>query len=286
MPDEVRDLGRLDGQRMAATIRAEIRMAADRLEASRHRRPGLAVIVDKNHAPSRSYVRGKERAAADVGFHTSTFHLPPGVRTEDVLAEVNRLNQEPAVDGILVQLPLPAQVDANAVLGAVAPRKDVDGLTPASLGRLVAGLPGPRPCTPRGVMEMLARSGIAVAGLDALVIGRSRLVGLPLAVMLIQAGATVTVAHSRTRDLADRVRRAELVVSAVGQPGLVRRDWIQPGAIVIDVGITRGPEGLVGDVEAGIEGRARLWTPVPGGVGPMTVAMLLQNTLEAFQYEA
>jgi methylenetetrahydrofolate dehydrogenase (NADP+)/methenyltetrahydrofolate cyclohydrolase len=210
-----------------------------------------------------------------------TVRLPASSTTDDVVRAVEEANAAGDADGILVQMPLPPQVDANRVLDAVSPAKDVDGLTPASLGRLAAGLPGPRPCTPRGVMRLLDLAGEPVAGRRVVILGRSRLVGLPLALLMTHADATVTVCHSRTPDVAQAVRGADIVVAAVGRPRFVQPEWVADHMVLVDVGITRGPEGLVGDVHPAASARVRRWTPVPGGVGPMTVAMLLRNTVEA-----
>jgi methylenetetrahydrofolate dehydrogenase (NADP+)/methenyltetrahydrofolate cyclohydrolase len=229
------------------------------------------------------YVRNKDRAAAEAGFDSATIHLPENTPEAALLAEIARLNANPAVDGILVQLPLPAHIRAEAAIAAVDPAKDVDGFHPLNAGRLAAGEPGLVPCTPRGVMHLLRESGVMLAGARALVLGRSQIVGRPMAQLLLSADCTVTIAHSRTRDLPAECRRAEILVAAAGRPEMVRGDWIAPGAVVIDVGINRLPDGrLVGDVAyAEALGHAGAITPVPGGVGPMTIACLLENTLQA-----
>jgi methylenetetrahydrofolate dehydrogenase (NADP+)/methenyltetrahydrofolate cyclohydrolase len=273
----------IDGSAMARNIREEIRAEADQAAAQRGRRPGLAVVLVGDNPASATYVRSKTRAAREVGFQSWTHRRDAGIATTDLLALIETLNRDDQVDGILVQLPLPTHVDTDAVLEAIDPAKDVDGLTPANLGRLVAGRPGPVPCTPRGVMVLLERSGEPVTGRRAVIIGRSRLVGLPLAILLTRAGATVTVCHTRTVNLADEVRRADVVVAAAGVPHLVQGDWVRPDAVLVDVGISRHGDRLVGDVHPDARERCRRYTPVPGGVGPMTVAMLLKNTLEAFQ---
>jgi methylenetetrahydrofolate dehydrogenase (NADP+)/methenyltetrahydrofolate cyclohydrolase len=246
-------------------------------------KPGLRVVRVGDDPASGVYVRNKDRAAAEAGFDSATIHLPESTTEAALLAEIARLNADPAVDGILVQLPLPAHIRAEAAIAAVDPNKDVDGFHPLNAGRLAAGEPGLVPCTPRGVMHLLAESGVALRGARALVLGRSQIVGRPMAQLLLGADCTVTIAHSRTRDLPAECRRAEILVAAAGRAEMVRGDWIAPGAVVIDVGINRQPNGkLVGDVAyAEAVGHAGAITPVPGGVGPMTIACLLENTLEA-----
>ncbi len=240
------------------------------------------VLVGDDPASS-VYVRNKDRAAASVGIAARTIRLPADTAQAALLAQVAALNADPAVDGILVQLPLPRHLDPRAVIAAIHPAKDVDGLHPVNAGRLADGDPGLVPCTPLGVMKLLEAAGVALSGARALVLGRSNLVGRPVAALLLHADATVTVAHSRTRDLPEECRRADVLVAAVGRPEFVRGDWLRPGAVVIDVGINRQDDGtLVGDV-AFDEARqvASAITPVPGGVGPMTIACLLENTVEA-----
>jgi methylenetetrahydrofolate dehydrogenase (NADP+)/methenyltetrahydrofolate cyclohydrolase len=250
--------------------------------------PGLAVVLVGEDPASQVYVRNKDRAAAEAGFEVRTLRLPAAASQADVLGTVSRLGADPAVHGILVQLPLPRGLDAGLVVRAIDPRKDVDGLTPANVAALWQGEAGLFPCTPLGCMELLRRSGAPVAGARAVVIGRSQLVGKPLAALLLAAHATVTLAHSRTRDLDAVCREADVLVAAVGRPELVRGSWIKPGAVVIDVGINRLADGrLVGDVAtAEAAERAAAITPVPGGVGPMTIAMLLANTAEAAERAA
>jgi methylenetetrahydrofolate dehydrogenase (NADP+)/methenyltetrahydrofolate cyclohydrolase len=269
----------LDGKALGARLRAGL---AARI-ATLPFKPGLRVVRVGEDPASGVYVRNKDRAAAEAGFVSATIHLPESTTEADLLAEVARLNADPAVDGILVQLPLPAHIRAEAAIAAVDPRKDVDGFHPLNAGRLAAGEPGLVPCTPRGVMHLLAEAGVALRGARALVLGRSQIVGRPMAQLLLGADCTVTIAHSRTRDLPAECRRAEILIAAAGRAEMVRGDWIAPGAVVIDVGINRLPDGkLVGDVAyAEALGHAGAITPVPGGVGPMTIACLLENTLEA-----
>ena len=269
----------LDGKALGARLRAGL---AARI-ATLHFKPGLRVVRVGEDPASGVYVRNKDRAAAEAGFDSATIHLPETTTEADLLAEIARLNADPAVDGILVQLPLPAHIRAEAAIAAVDPRKDVDGFHPLNAGRLAAGEPGLVPCTPRGVMHLLAEAGVTLRGARALVLGRSQIVGRPMAQLLLGADCTVTIAHSRTRDLPAECRRAEILVAAAGRAEMVRGDWIAPGAVVIDVGINRLPDGkLVGDVAyAEALGHAGAITPVPGGVGPMTIACLLENTLEA-----
>jgi methylenetetrahydrofolate dehydrogenase (NADP+)/methenyltetrahydrofolate cyclohydrolase len=269
----------IDGKAVGAGLRARV---AERVKALSFR-PGLRVVRVGEDPASGVYVRNKDRAAAEAGFDSATIHLPADTTEAALLARIAALNADPAVDGILVQLPLPPQIDTNRVIAAVDPAKDVDGFHPVNAGRLAAGQPGLVPCTPRGVMHLLAAAGATLRGARALVLGRSQIVGRPMAQLLLSADCTVTIAHSRSRDLAEECRRAEILVAAVGRAGMVRGDWIAEGAIVIDVGINRGEDGkLRGDVAyAEALPRAGAITPVPGGVGPMTIACLLENTLDA-----
>ena len=269
----------LDGKALSAKLRAGL---AARI-AGLPFRPGLRVVRVGEDPASGVYVRNKDRAALEAGFDSATLHLPESTTEAALLAEIARLNDDAAVDGILVQLPLPAHIRAEAAIAAVDPAKDVDGFHPLNAGRLAAGQPGLVPCTPRGVLHLLAEAGVALQGARALVLGRSQIVGRPMAQLLLGADCTVTIAHSRTRDLPAECRRAEILIAAAGRPEMVRGDWIAPGAVVIDVGINRLGDGrLVGDV-AYVEalGHTGAITPVPGGVGPMTIACLLENTLEA-----
>ena len=273
----------IDGKAVAAELRAAI---AARVATLAYR-PGLRVVRVGEDPASVVYVRTKERAAAAAGFDSATIVLPVETSEAELLATVARLNADPAVDGILVQLPLPPQIDTQKVIAAVDPAKDVDGFHPLNAGRLAMGAPLHRPalvpCTPKGVMHLLREAGARLPGARAVVLGRSQIVGRPMLQLLLAADCTVTVLHSRSRDIAAECRRAEILVAAVGRPELVRGDWIGEGAVVIDVGINRLEDGrLVGDVGFDAAVRRASWiTPVPGGVGPMTVATLMQNTLEA-----
>lgn len=269
----------LDGKALAARRRAAL---AERV-AGLGFRPGLRVVRVGDDPASGVYVRNKDRAAKEAGFDSATLQLPEETTEAELLALVRRLNDDPAVDGILVQLPLPAHIRTDAVLDAIDPGKDVDGFHPVNQGALALGRSGLVPCTPRGVMLLLEEAKVSLSGARAVVVGRSTIVGKPVAALLLAANATVTVAHSRTRDLASECRRAEIIVAAVGRAQLVRGDWVANGATVIDVGINRGADGkLVGDVAFGeVVGHAGAVTPVPGGVGPMTIACLLRNTLVA-----
>jgi methylenetetrahydrofolate dehydrogenase (NADP+)/methenyltetrahydrofolate cyclohydrolase len=269
----------IDGRAVAAALRARLAMRV----ASLGFQPGLAVVLVGHDPASAVYVRNKDRAATACGLAVRTIGLPADVAQAELLAVVAELNADPAVDGILLQLPLPAGLDADAVLASIDPAKDVDGLHPYNAGLIAAGRPGLTPCTPLGVMKLLASAGVTTAGARALVLGRSVLVGRPMAALLTNADATVTLAHSRTRGLDDECRRADIVVAAIGRPEFVPGDWIRPGAVVIDVGINRIADGrLVGDADyAACRVHASVITPVPGGVGPMTIACLLENTVAA-----
>ena len=269
----------IDGKAVAAALRARL---ADRV-ATLPFRPGLAVVLVGDNPASAVYVRNKDRAATNSGIGTATVILPADTSEAALLDEVKRLNADPDVDGILVQLPLPPQIRPQVVIEAIDPAKDVDGFHPLNVGRLADNQPALVPCTPLGVMKLLESAGATVAGARAVVLGRSAIVGKPMAALLLAANATVTIAHSRTRDLPAECRRADILVAAVGRPELVRGDWISDGATVIDVGINRLPDGrLVGDVAfAEAVSRAGAITPVPVGVGPMTIACLLENTVSA-----
>jgi methylenetetrahydrofolate dehydrogenase (NADP+)/methenyltetrahydrofolate cyclohydrolase len=272
----------IDGKAIAARVRAEVKAEADRLRA-RGVEPGLAVVLVGEDPPSQVYVRSKTRAAAEAGIATFDHKLAADTSEEALLGLVRELNADARVDGILVQFPVPKQIAQRRVIETISVDKDVDGLHPTNLGRLWAGDPGFIACTPNGCMRLLAEAQTQIAGADAVVIGRSQLVGRPMAALLVNAHATVTVCHSQTRNLDEVVRRADIVVAAIGRAELVRGDWIKPDATVIDVGMNRTSDGkLVGDVDfAGAAKRCRAITPVPGGVGPMTIAMLLANTVRS-----
>jgi methylenetetrahydrofolate dehydrogenase (NADP+)/methenyltetrahydrofolate cyclohydrolase len=281
----------LDGKQIAAAVRADVRAAVEARLATGLRRPALRVVLVGDDPASHSYVRGKQRAADEVGLDAETLPFDADLPEADLLDLVERLNRDDGVDGILVQLPLPAHVDDRKVILALDPDKDVDGFHPVNVGRLVLGQEGFAPCTPAGIVEMLRRSGIETRGKHAVVVGRSQIVGLPMANLLLRKGldATVTVCHSRTPDLGHHTRQADLLIAAVGRPGTVTADMVREGAVVVDVGVNRVDDPaaergyrLVGDVDfAAVSEKAAAITPVPGGVGPMTIAMLLQNTLRA-----
>jgi methylenetetrahydrofolate dehydrogenase (NADP+)/methenyltetrahydrofolate cyclohydrolase len=272
----------IDGKAIAARVRGEVKAEADALKA-KGVQPGLAVVLVGEDPASQVYVRNKTKAAAEAGIATFDHKLSADTSEEALLGLVRELNADARVDGILVQFPVPKQIAQKRVIDTISVDKDVDGLHPANLGHLWAGDPRFVACTPNGCMRLLAESQTTVAGADAVVIGRSQLVGRPMAALLLNANATVTVCHSQTKNLPDVVRRADIVVAAIGKAELVKGDWIKPGATVIDVGMNRGSDGkLVGDVEfAAASKRCRAITPVPGGVGPMTIAMLLANTVRS-----
>jgi methylenetetrahydrofolate dehydrogenase (NADP+)/methenyltetrahydrofolate cyclohydrolase len=270
----------IDGKAIAAKVRAEVAVRAKALS----RKPGLAVVLVGEDPASQVYVRNKGKAATEAGLAVFDHKLPASTSEAELLALVEKLNRDPAVDGILVQFPVPPQISAGNVQRAISPDKDVDGLHPVSAGRLWTGETGFVPCTPMGVMRLIAESGAELAGAEAVVLGRSNLVGKPMAALLLNANATVTMCHSKTRDLPSVCRRADVLVAAIGRAEMVKGDWVKPGATVIDVGMNkRASDGkLCGDVEfASAAERARAITPVPGGVGPMTIALLLSNTVTA-----
>jgi methylenetetrahydrofolate dehydrogenase (NADP+)/methenyltetrahydrofolate cyclohydrolase len=272
----------IDGKQIAAQVRREVAGAVQELE-KKGIAPGLTVVRVGDDPASAIYVRGKRKDCEEVGIVSEEHHLPATVTQTDLLALIGRLNADPKVHGILVQLPLPKHLDERAVIDAIAPGKDADGFHPFNVGALSIGIPGvPRPCTPAGVMRMLEEAKVDPKGKRALVVGRSNIVGKPMALMLLEKHATVTIAHSRTADLAAEVARAEILVAAIGKAELIRGEWVREGAVVIDVGMNRLPDGkLVGVVEyAAAAERASAITPVPGGVGPMTRAMLLVNTVD------
>jgi len=273
----------LDGKAISKRIVNEIKSEVDQRTARGLRAPGLGMILVGDNPASSVYVRNKEKSCKKSGIESIMHRIPADTSQNELLALIDQMNEDPRVDGILVQLPLPAQIDAEAVIEHITPEKDADGFHPFSMGRLALGMPGFRPCTPRGIMTLLAETGVDISGKDAVIVGRSNIVGRPMALELISANATVTVCHSRTQDLAAKVAAADVVVAAVGRPRFVQGDWIRPGAVVIDVGINRLDDGsLVGDVDYQPAAERASWiTPVPGGVGPMTVASLLQNTLDS-----
>ncbi len=273
----------LDGKAIAATVRQQVAERVGQMTDKGQQPPGLAVILVGVDPASEVYVRNKRKACDAAGIRSHAWDLPADTPAKELLALIDRLNADPDIDGILVQLPLPQHINPDVVIDRIDPAKDVDGFHPWNIGRLAQRKPGLRPCTPLGIMRLLAHTGIDLHGVRATIVGASNIVGRPMALELLLAGATTTVCHRFTRDLPDELSRAEVVIAAAGKPGLVSGDWIRPDAIVIDVGINRQPDGsLVGDVEFEAASERAAWiTPVPGGVGPMTVAMLLQNTVEA-----
>jgi methylenetetrahydrofolate dehydrogenase (NADP+) / methenyltetrahydrofolate cyclohydrolase len=272
----------IDGRAIAERVRADVAREAGELAERTGQPPGLATILVGDDPASAIYVANKRKACAEAGISDHHQHLGADVTQDEVVAVIDDCNRDPEISGILLQLPVPAGLNGAALTGLISPEKDVDGLTPISAGRLAQSTPGLRPCTPLGVIELLDAYDVALEGAEAVVVGRSDLVGKPVAALLLQRHATVTICHSRTRDLPGVCSRADVLVAAVGVPELVGGEFVKPGAVVIDVGINRTPEGLRGDVDfdAAAE-RARLITPVPGGVGPMTIAMLLRNTVTA-----
>jgi len=278
----------LDGKALAARVTDEVRSAVETRIGSGRPAPGLAVVLVGDNAASHIYVRNKRRTTEGVGMRSYAHDLPADVSEARLLALIDTLNADPAVSGILVQLPLPAQIDPEAVTERIDPRKDVDGFHPYNVGRLVLKRPTLRPCTPFGCMRLLAETGESLVGKHAVVIGQSNIVGRPMALELLMARCTVTICHSATRDLPGIVRQGDIVVAGIGKPRFVQGDWIKPGAIVIDVGVNRLPDGtLAGDVDfAAARQRAAWITPVPGGVGPMTIATLLANTVLAAEWQA
>jgi methylenetetrahydrofolate dehydrogenase (NADP+)/methenyltetrahydrofolate cyclohydrolase len=277
----------IDGKAIAAQLREEIGRETAKLTA-RGVVPGLAVVLVGDDPASRVYVSMKEKACAATGIFSDEHKLDANTSEQDLLALIEQLNADQRIDGILVQLPLPDHIDESKVLEAISPSKDVDGFHPYNVGRLVTGNPLFQPCTPYGVMKMLEKTGVDLNGKEVVVVGRSNIVGKPVALMCLAQHATVTLCHSRTADLPDKVRQADVVIAAVGRPEMIKGDWIKPGAVVIDVGVNRvGEKKLVGDVEfAAACERASAITPVPGGVGPMTITMLLFNTLESAKRRA
>jgi methylenetetrahydrofolate dehydrogenase (NADP+)/methenyltetrahydrofolate cyclohydrolase len=272
----------IDGKAVAAAVRERVAAEVVEFDRERGRTPRLVTVIVGEDPASEVYVAGKHRACEEVGLRSSHHGLPGETTEAELLELVEALNRDDDVDGILVQLPVPEHIDSDRVVATIDPAKDVDGLTPVNAGLLAHGMPGLVSCTPAGVMELLRHEGVELEGAEAVVVGRSKLVGVPVARLLLGANATVTTCHSRTRDLAEVCRRADVLIAAVGVPRLLGADAIKPGAVVIDVGINRTEDGLVGDVDFEAAGEvAAAITPVPGGVGPMTVAMLLVNTLAA-----
>ncbi len=274
----------LDGKAAANAIRARLKQKIAGLVSEAGRPPGLAVILVGDDPASGIYVRNKEKNCREVGIESLGHKLPADTTRQELEELIEKMNDHPGVDGILLQLPLPGHLDAQRCLELISSQKDVDGFHPQNVGKLTLGLPGFRSCTPAGIISLLEHYKLNVSGKDCVVIGRSNIVGKPLALMLLERNATVTVCHSRTADLAGHVQRADFVFAAVGIPAFVKADMVKPGAVVVDVGINRTDEGLVGDCDyAGIKGKAQAMTPVPGGVGPMTIAMLLDNTVTAWE---
>jgi len=273
----------IDGKAIAAQVRDTVKIGVDARLAKGLRAPGLAVVLIGENPASEVYVRNKRLACEKAGIHSVSHDLPATTSQDELMSLIDELNADNSIDGILVQLPLPDHLDEEAVIEHIHPDKDVDGFHPYNIGRLALRLPTLRPCTPYGIMTMLKQTGMDLVGMDAVIVGASNIVGRPMALELLMARCTVTVCHSRTKDLAGKVAAADLVVVGVGIPEMVKGDWIKPGAIVIDVGINRTDKGkLIGDVEYDVAAEHASWiTPVPGGVGPMTVATLLQNTLYA-----
>lgn len=273
----------IDGKHISQQIIEQVKRRVDARRDRGKRAPGLAVVRVGEDPASRIYVRNKLKACERCGVNSVSHEVPDTVSQPDLLALIDSLNDDPVVDGILVQLPLPDHIDSDAVTDGIDPSKDVDGFHPYNIGRLMLGLGGLRPCTPRGVMTLLQHTGITIDGMDAVILGRSNIVGRPMALELLHAGATITVCHSRTRELPKKVARSDLIVAALGKPRFVQGSWVKSGATVIDVGINRLDDGsLAGDVDFEAASKRAAWiTPVPGGVGPMTVASLLENTLQA-----
>ena len=273
----------LDGEAIAASLRDQIKVQVASRVAAGRRPPGLVVVLVGDNPASQVYVRNKQNACEQVGFQSELLRLPAETSQDELLELIDTLNARDDVDGILVQLPLPQQIDENKITEHILPTKDVDGFHPYNVGRLVLRQPLLRPCTPKGVMTMLAHTGIDLVGKDAVIVGQSNIVGRPMFLELLMARCTVTVCHSKTKDLAAKLSGADIIVAAVGVPRFVKAEWVKPGAIVIDVGINRLEDGsLCGDVDTNAVAAVAGWiTPVPGGVGPMTVATLLENTLLA-----
>ena len=273
----------LDGKKTAAAVRENIKEQVAQLQKEGKTVPGLAVVIVGENPASKVYVGQKEKACNAAGFNSILHRLPENTTQEELLELVEKLNCDPKVHGILVQLPLPSQIDSDRVISSIVPEKDVDGFHPSNIGRLATGLPCISPCTPKGIIYLLEEYGIEMEGKNAVIIGRSNIVGKPVAHMLMDRNATVTICHSRTKDIAFYTRNADIIIAAVGRPRFLTADMVKDGAVVVDVGINRLEEGLVGDVDfEGLKEKVSFITPVPGGVGPMTIAMLLLNTYNQY----
>ena len=274
----------IDGKALSLSLKEEMKMKMPHLEAQYGRKPCLSVIIVGDNPASRSYVKGKIKAAEFVGMESRLIEFPENVAQEELLSKISELNSDSEVDGILVQLPLPVHIDEDKVIDAIVPEKDVDGFHPQNVARLWLGRPCTVPCTPKGIIAMIESTGVAISGKKAVVVGRSNIVGKPVAKLLLDRNATVTIAHSRTADLAEVCREADILVAAVGRAGMITADMIKDGAVVIDVGINRTADGhLTGDVDfENAKMVAGYISPVPGGVGPMTITMLMSNTIECF----
>lgn len=272
----------LDGKWVRDQILAELQPRIDKLKSA-HRPPGLAVVLVGNDPASEIYVRNKIKACGDLGIYSEKITPPENISTEDLLCIIEGLNQRNEIDGILVQVPLPSQIDKQRILVSISPDKDVDGFHPMNIGHLVANTPAARACTPAGIMEMLRRYQIPVAGKNAVVVGRSDIVGKPMALLLLHQNATVTICHSKTSNLPEECRRADILIAAIGRAAFITRDFIRPGATVVDVGMNRKADGkLIGDVDPeAVKELSGAYTPVPGGVGPLTIAMLMANTVQS-----
>lgn len=274
----------LDGKKIAGEIRQEIKKETEKIFKEKNVKPGLAVIIAGDDPASAIYVKNKEKAAVEAGFYSVVKRYPAEITQQELLSAIDEVNNDPNIHGMIVQLPLPKHLDEKEIINRIDPKKDADGLHPLSLGALVIGDKGLVSCTPKGCIRLIKETGIEITGKKAVVLGRSNMVGKPIALLLLQENATVTICHSRTEDLKKELLEADIIVAAVGVPRLVKKDMIKKGAVVIDVGINRAEDGkLCGDVDyEGVSENAGFITPVPGGVGPMTIAMLLTNTLEAF----
>ncbi len=277
----------IDGKKIAQEIRQEVAKDVAALKEKTNITPGLAVVIVGEDPASQVYVRGKEKACDEVGIHSEKHTLPADVSEEELLSLVDKLNNDSKIHGVLVQLPLPSHINEDTIIDNIKLEKDVDGFHPSSIGNLLIGKEGFVSCTPHGIIVLLKRTGIDISGKNAVVVGRSNIVGKPVSVLLLAENATVTICHSRTKDLASETRRADILVAAVGKPEVITADMVKDGVTVIDVGVNRVDGKLIGDVDFDeVSKKARAITPVPGGVGPMTIAMLMQNTLKAAQMAA